>query len=283
MSSEAGGPRPAPAASTIGRRRGIDVMTWPALAGQGVDAVVTTRAGGVSQGPYASLNLGLHVGDHPARVVENRRRAAAAVGVGLEDLVFCRQTHGRAVATVTAADRGRGSRGDADAVEATDALATATPGVALVMMAADCTPIVLYEPVAGVAACVHSGWRGTVARVVDAAVEAMVALGASPPRIVAGVGPCVAAARYQVGAEVVAAAGAAFGDVEGIVAGDGTGRWTFDLEAANVRILAEAGLDPENVHRSVKATGTPQFFSDRARRPCGRHAAIVVLRPGAVP
>jgi len=95
-------------------------LTWPVLEDGGVSAVVTERGGGVSTGPYASLNLGLHVGDDPAAVVENRRRAAALVGAGLDDLVFCNQTHGREVVVVTNADRGRGARTVDDAIPGAD-------------------------------------------------------------------------------------------------------------------------------------------------------------------
>ncbi|HET6949982.1 MAG TPA: laccase domain-containing protein, partial [Acidimicrobiales bacterium] len=88
---------PLAATATFRRRAGLDVLTWPILDGQGVDAIVTTRRGGVSGGRYASLNLGLHVGDDPAAVIENRRRAARALGGDLDDLVVARQVHGREV------------------------------------------------------------------------------------------------------------------------------------------------------------------------------------------
>ncbi|HEY6789537.1 MAG TPA: laccase domain-containing protein, partial [Trebonia sp.] len=134
----------APGMATPGVRRlgGLDVLAWPAFDGLGLDAVVTTRNGGVSQGPYASLNLGFHVGDDDKAVLENRRRAAAALGADLGDMVFCNQSHGRAVAVVTATDRGRGTLSLADAIDSTDALVTTEPGVALVVMVADCVPIV---------------------------------------------------------------------------------------------------------------------------------------------
>lgn len=264
--------------SVLTRRNDLEVLTWPVFDELGVDVVVTTRHGGVSEGPYASLNLGLHVGDDSEAVVENRARAAAAAGAELDELVFCNQTHGRRVVAVTSADRGRGARRAEDAIADTDALVTAEGGVGLVMMAADCTPIVLVDPDAGVLGCVHSGWRGTVARIADAAVDAMVGAGARPERIVAALGPTVAPAGYQVGAEVVAEAENAFGDVHGLVAADGTGRWTFDLWAANLRVLAGAGVPEANVHRSALPTGGATFFSDRDVRPCGRIAAIVRRR-----
>jgi len=255
------------------------LQRWALFAGHAVDALVTTRQGGVSTGPYSSLNLGLHVGDVASKVEENRRRAAAALGLELADLVFCSQSHGRGVAVVDRTDRGRGTTSLADALPDADAVVTATPGVGLVVMVADCVPLVLYEPAAQVLACVHAGWRGTVARVVDAAIEAMTTLGGRPDRILAGIGPAIA--DYQVGAEVAAAARHCFGtQVDELVQPDGTGRWRFDLKAANRRVLLDAGVQAENIEASGAATGEGSpFFSDRAARPCGRFAALAALRP----
>jgi len=257
----------------------VVVQRWALFDGHAVDALVTTRQGGVSTGPYSSLNLGLHVGDDPGCVVENRRRAAAALGLELADLVFCTQSHGRGVVVVDRTHRGRGTTSAADALPDADALVTATPGVGLVVMVADCVPLVLYEPTAQVLACVHAGWRGTVARVVDAAIEAVAALGGRPDRILAGIGPAIT--DYQVGAEVAAAARDCFGSqVDEVVQPDETGRWRFDLKAANRRVLLNAGVQVANIEVSGEATGEGSpFFSHRAARPCGRFAALATLRP----
>lgn len=242
--------------------------------------MVTTRHGGVSTGPYESLNLGLHVGDDPEAVQENRVRAAATIGLELDDLVFCRQVHGRRVQRVGRADRGRGSRSDDDAIAGTDALVTAESDVGLVIMVADCVPLVLVDPLARVLACVHAGWRGTVARVAEAAVEQMVSLGADPARVIVGVGPAIPTARYQVGEDVVAAARDGLGEAAAMrcATPDGTGRWRFDMCAANVYVLAEAGVSETNIHLADVGTDSDDFFSDRAVRPCGRFAVIARLR-----
>ena len=129
-------------------------------------------------------------------------------------------------------------------------------------------------------AAVHAGWRGTVARIAEAALAAMTGLGAEPARVIAGLGPAVTADRYQVGDEVADAARACFGRgaVDGIVRPDGTGRWTFDLWEANRRVLVEAGVPATNVEVSAVGTGPGTgFFSDRAARPCGRFAAVARL------
>jgi len=251
-------------------------MRWPALDGALVDAVVTTRHGGVSTGPYASLNLGLHVGDDPEAVVENRRRAARAVGLQLDDLVFCEQAHGHEVADVGADDRGRGAYTQGDALPGVDGLVTRDPDVGLVIMVADCTPVVLFDPRTVALACVHAGWRGTVARAVGAAVDRLVTGGARPGDIVAAIGPCIDRTRYQVGAEVADQASAAFPDA---VEPDREGKWRFDLWRANRQVLEDAGVPRANITLAGLPTGpgTP-FFSDRDLRPCGRFALIARLK-----
>ncbi len=271
-------PGPVDSGSSRHTCNGMDLLTWPVLQPHPLDVVMTTRTGGVSTGPYASLNLGLHVGDDPRAVVENRRRVAAALDLTLDDLVFCRQTHGRGVATVTRDDAGKGSRGEADALDGIDALVTVETGLGLVMMAADCTPMALYDPDANVVACVHSGWRGTVARVAEAALDVMGGLGADPRRVLAAIGPTIPGDRYQVGPEVAAAAAGALGDLDGVAVPDGSGRWLLDLVAANRRILAAAGVPEEHIYVSGVSTSDRLCFSDRAERPCGRQAMIVVLR-----
>ncbi|MCW2905676.1 MAG: Multi-copper polyphenol oxidoreductase, laccase [Actinomycetia bacterium] len=269
------------------------MLAWPSLDALGVDAFVTTRHGGVSAGSYATLNLGLHVGDTPADVLVNRRRVGAALGADLDDFVFCNQAHGRRVAVVSAADRGRGAFRLDDAVASTDALVTTDPGTVLAILVADCVPVILTDPKAGVLACVHAGWRGTVAGVTGTALHAMQALGARPERIQAAIGPAVAADRYQVGPEVAAAAERFFGgNLDGIMRPDGSGRWLFDLPAANRRVIRESGVPDAQIHGSGVSTASPipdsrgmngqgpeLFFSDRAARPCGRFAAVARLRP----
>jgi YfiH family protein len=262
------------------QRAGLRVLAWPALDGLGAEAIVTTRAGGVSAGVYATLNLSFSVGDEPGNVVENRRRAAAAVGAGLGDLVFARQVHGAAVRVVTGADRGRGAAAPSSTVGDADALVTNEPGPVLAVLVADCVPVVLYDPRARVLACVHAGWRGTVARAPGAALAAMETLGARPTDVRAGIGPAIGPDRYQVGAEVADAARNAFGP-RPFLRLDGTGAWLFDLWAANRFLLREAGVSDRNIYVADVPTGPEPglFFSDRTARPCGRFAALARLRP----
>ena len=311
----------------------LRLLTWPALNASGADAVVTARSGGVSSGPYATLNLSLSMGDDPGRVLENRRRLAAALGASPGDFVFARQVHGASVRVVGDADRGSGAFSLDDAVGSVgdagrgsgafrpdgavgtaggaDALVTTVPGVVLAILTADCVPIVLHDPVAGVLACVHAGWRGTVAGVTAAAVAAMQDLGTRPSDLVAGLGPAIAAPRYQVGPDVHQAVTRSFGPAaSAFIRPDPAtpDRWLLDLWAANRHALRESGVPAPQIHTTTFPTGpTPSvhpvttenststndstspadpvslgdFFSDRAARPCGRLALVARLRaPG---
>ncbi len=256
------------------------MLHWDDAGSLGVSVAVTTRRGGVSEPPYDTLNLALHVGDRPLDVAANRARAASAFGPGLDSAVFAHQVHGTGVSVVGPDDRGRGKASDDDAIPDTDVLVTTTPAITLVIMVADCVPLALVDPDAGVLAAVHAGWRGTAAGVVGAALATMWSLGARPERVRAFLGPAVAPDRYQVTDEVRHALIGALrrGALDdGVARADGPGHWLVDLIAANRQQLREAGLRDENVSVSGATTSHGDFFSDRAQRPCGRFALLARL------
>lgn len=217
-----------------------------------------TRRGGVSRGIYESLNCGPGSRDDPRAVAENRARAAAALGLPGAPLLTVRQVHGRAVVHVRAAF-------DEGAAPEADGLVTATPGIAIGVLAADCAPVLLADAEAGVVAAAHAGWRGAVAGAAEAAVAAMAALGARPDRIRAAVGPCIAQASYEVGAEVRRAAGGG-ADSRRFAPGGREGKWLFDLSGyvadrlrgAGVIRVEEAGVDT--------CADEERFFSYRRAR-----------------
>lgn len=153
-----------------------------------------TRQGGVSEGPYASLNCGLGSDDHPDSVRANRDRAMARLGQNAAALVTGYQVHSARVAVV---DR----PWSAEERPEVDALVTRTPGVALGILTADCAPVLLADADAGVVGAAHAGWRGAWSGVVEATLAAMVNLGARQSRILAAVGPCIHQDSYEVGPE----------------------------------------------------------------------------------
>ena len=153
-----------------------------------------TRQGGVSAGIYASLNCGYGSNDQAANVTENRRRALAMIGSPPEALATTYQIHSADVVEVT-------KPWPLDARPRVDAMVTTRPGVALGIGTADCAPVLLADPAAGVVGAAHAGWRGAVNGVVEAVVRSMIERGAEPARIRAAVGPCIAQASYEVGPE----------------------------------------------------------------------------------
>jgi polyphenol oxidase len=206
-------------------------------------ALFTTRHGGVSQGPYESLNLGLWTDDDPARVEENRQRAANLAGVPRERLAQGRQVHGAHVRRVGSAPPVAGDPpGPADA----DGQATALPGIAPIVLVADCLPVALVAPQA--VAMLHAGWRGLAAGVLEEGLAALAELGAAEPPVAAigpGIGPCC----YEVGPEVHAALGT-------------SGR-TADLKAVAAERLARAGVERVHDVGLCTACDAGRFFSHR--------------------
>ena len=258
----------------------VRFLDWPESVALGAAVAVTTRHGGVSERAHGTLNLALHVGDDPERVIVNRERAAGAFGVELDDLVFAEQVHGVGSAVVGAHERGRGTRGVDDAISSTDILVTTDQGTTLAILVADCVPIALLDPEARVLAVVHAGWRGTAALACTRALEAMGALGARPERVVAFIGPGAHPAHYQVDLEVCRALAAAVAPhplPPEVARPDGPGHWKVDLMAANRHQLVLAGVTHSHILDCGVTTADDDYFSDRAARPCGRFALLARL------
>lgn len=201
------------------------------------------RIDGVSVGIFANANTGLANGDDPAAVRENRRRFARKVGSEPERLCSLKQVHGAAALIVSVPEQG---------AREGDALVSGTPGLVLAVTTADCVPVLLADPVAGVVAAVHAGWRGAVAGVVPATVAAMAALGAEPSRLVAALGPCIRQHNYEVDPPLRDAVLAATPEAAPLFAdGRRPGRWQFDLpgyvaqalECAGAKHVDDVGLD----------------------------------------
>lgn len=211
----------------------------PSLAAlPGVSHAFFSREGGASTGIYAGLNCGLGSNDDPAAVQENRARAMAALGLPPTALATLYQVHSPRVVTVEA-DAGEVAGRKIEA----DALVTKAAGVALGVLTADCAPVLLADPKAGVVGAAHAGWRGAFDGVLDATVARMVQLGALPGRITAAIGPCIAQASYEVGPEFAARFAAALPrNRRYFVAAERDGHSRFDLPAYVADRLAVVGV-----------------------------------------
>jgi YfiH family protein len=242
----------------------------------GVRHAFFTRQGGVSTGVYDSLNVGLGSKDNPENVQENRARSAAEMGVELSHLLTCYQIHSSVAVT---AEAPFAERPEADAV------VTGTRGLACGALSADCAPILLADAEARVVASAHAGWKGALGGVIKATVDAMVARGARPDRIVAAVGPCIAQASYEVGEDFMDRFSLeAPGSERFFTPGRAPGKRQFDLPGFVLRRLAEAGVErAEWIGRDTCAE-EKLFFSNRrafltGEPDYGRLLSAVALEP----
>lgn len=235
---------------------------------------LSTRDGGVSAGDFATLNFGMHVGDDPRLVAENRQRFAAAVGYEAAALVTAQQVHGTHVAWVDAGDRGRGALAWDDALPATDGLIVAAAGVPVAVQVADCAPILLVDAARHVLAVVHAGWRGALGRIAAAAVRAMTVAGCDPTAVQAAIGPTLCPTCLEVGDAVAAQVAAEFGEGGIVRAGTKPG---LNLRAMIAADLASAGVPPERivVHPACTRCRNDRYFSHRGQQ--GRAGRIALV------
>ncbi|AKE39513.1 Laccase domain protein [Corynebacterium camporealensis] len=235
----------------------------PNVRNRPVRMVFTTRAGGVSAAPYNGFNLAEHVGDDPEAVAKNRQRLLDAVG--LEHIVWMEQLHTNTVTVVEDPSD--------EPIEATDALVTTTKRLALGVLVADCTPVLLAEPEAGVAAAVHAGRRGARNGIVVKTIEKMQELGAEPARIQALLGPAASGRNYEVPEQMAA-------DVDKHLPGAKTrtakGTCGIDVRQGLVRQLLSLGVTA--IEADPRCTIEDEdFFSYRREGTTGRQAGVIWL------
>jgi YfiH family protein len=228
-----------------------------------VRRVVTTRAGGSSRPPYDTFNLGDHVGDEPTAVAANRKRLAAELGLSKDRVAWMEQVHGRTATVVDGSETGP--------AEATDALVTAEPGLAVAVLVADCVPILLSDATAGVVGAVHAGRVGARVGVVPAALDAMRSVGAEAHRIEALLGPAICGDCYEVPAAMAE-------DVEKHLPGSACrsrkGTPGLDLRAGLWRQLADLGIGKIGVDPRCTVEDKT-LFSYRRDGSTGRIAATI--------
>jgi YfiH family protein len=257
----------------------VPILSSALLKDERVAHAFFTREGGVSEGIFAALNVGLGSSDNSAHVRENRRRAAAAFALPEDALVTAYQVHSPDVAVVDQPwPPGQGPK--------VDGLVTDKAGVALGILTADCAPVLLADAKAGVIGAAHAGWRGAVGGVLDATLAEMEKLGAARQRIAAAVGPCIGRMSYQVGAEFPAPFLAEDDTNARFFLPDPTaaGRWRFDLPGYVVAKLKTLGVGGAEALPFDTCADETRFFS--YRRAClrgetdyGRGLSAIALAP----
>lgn len=261
----------------------LQYLTIPAFNKTGITAhAFTTRTGGVSPVPYASLNLGLNTGDSEINVRENRRQVCAALGIDPGWLTAGRQVHGDRIAVVTIRERGKGAFTLDDCFPDTDALITADREVALTGFFADCAPVFLLDPVRQCIGLAHAGWRGALQKIaVKTALKMQAQFHSAPADLLVGIGPAIGPCCFEVGPPVIETLRQAFPDYQDVYWPTGPDKWKLDLCEINRRQLVELGVPPEQISVSRLCTRcrTDLFFSYRAENgTTGRMGAILMLR-----
>jgi polyphenol oxidase len=234
---------------------------WPAP--PRVRAAFTLRGGGVSRAPFDSLNVGVHVGDEPAAVAENRRRIRAALALPAEP-AWLEQVHGTRVADLDAED----------APAPADAVMTRTAGRVCAVQVADCLAVFLAARDASAVAVAHAGWRGLAAGVIEATVAA---LGGAPADLIAWLGPAISPPYFEVGAEVRQAFIERDPGGSGAFTANARGRWQCDLAALARRRLGALGVTAVSGGNWCSYADPTRFYSFRRDGHCGRMAALIWL------
>jgi YfiH family protein len=237
----------------------IPYLRSPLLGAAGFRHAFFTRRGGVSLGPYEALNFGYSVGDEREHVDENYRRAAGALGVAADAVLVLSQVHGNAVVEV---EPGLSRRGLI--AREGDALIAGHGELACGVRTADCVPILLADPDTGSVAAIHAGWRGTVRRIVEQAVNELERLGARRARLLAAIGPHISRAAFEVGDDVAGELERASTATDAIDARPGT-RPHADLRRILSAQLQEAGLEARAIDQVHGCTveEPERFFSYR--------------------
>jgi polyphenol oxidase len=250
--------------SVVCERRGIRWLAFPDFAAGGAPAAATLRSGGVTPGALGSLNLSYAVGDEPARVDENWRRAALALEIDLASVVTALQIHGQHVARVTAASAGyHPAVGRLSA----DGLVTDQPGVTLCLRYADCVPIFAFDPVRRAIGIAHAGWRGTLAGIAGALVQAFATeFGSQPGDLRVAIGPAIGPCCYVVGADLVDRFATTWPTLDNVGYRE-VAESRLNLSEANRQQLVATGVEPAKISVAGICTScqVDDYFSHRAQ------------------
>lgn len=239
----------------------------------------TLRTSGNSQGPFASCNLGLHVGDNQATVVENRRLLCQRLGFDFDAWTSAEQVHGTQVCQVSEGLRGAGRERQEDAISCTDGIYTDQSDILLASFYADCVPLYFLDPVHHAIGLAHAGWKGTVGLIAEEMIKAFQEkYGSKPENLRVAIGPSIGGCCYEVDEHVMQHVRERIPDWQECVKERGTDRYMLDLPACNQQVLIREGVLPGNILRTSWCTHcrTDLFFSHRKEAgKTGRMASFI--------
>lgn len=236
----------------------------PLLSVPGLKHFISTRAGGVSQGPFSSLNLGYHVGDDPLLVQENRKRLAGLIGLPTTSILYAQQVHGTTILSPTTSDL-------AAPPKQADGFLLNTPRRAAAIMTADCAAVLIADGTTRSAALLHAGWRGAALGIVPKGIQALQDLGVAPANLVCGFGPMLCSNCLEIGRDVATN----FANSPALISSGS--QFHLDLKTHLTAHLIDSGVPKEQIfyHGSCPRCQNHRFFSHRGQRGTAGRCALV--------
>ncbi|PKM76321.1 MAG: peptidoglycan editing factor PgeF [Firmicutes bacterium HGW-Firmicutes-15] len=259
-------------------RNGLQFISLQAWLKEGINMAFSARTEGVSNGAYKSLNMGLHVGDTADLVLENRRRYLSIFNADLDDMVACQQVHGNEVRRVNCIDRGKGARSLDEVIMNCDAMITNEPGIYLMSFYADCIPVYFYDPINRAIGMAHSGWKGTMKKIVVNTLEAMYKeFNTCANEVQIFIGPGIGFCCFEIQSDLLAKVKAEFNSFHDII-NNKNGLITWDLQETNLQLLKQEGVNPLNISTCKLCTAccADIFYSYRRENgDTGRMGALI--------
>ncbi|KRE90438.1 multicopper polyphenol oxidase [Paenibacillus sp. Soil766] len=267
----------------------LPIASWMSLFPE-ITAGFSTRLGGVSQAPFSTLNLGLHVNDNQDDVVRNRELVADAVGQSFASFTYAEQVHGKDIAIVSLNEQGMGRDCREKALQAKDGFITNEQGIVLCAQFADCVPLYFYDPVKRAVGLAHAGWKGTVLNISMATISLMThTFGSRPSDIRAAIGPSIGVCCYEVDQTVASRVRLVIEETQitseeqkAIITDKGNEKYMLNLQLLNQKLIEQAGILSSHIEVTQLCTScrTDLFFSHRKEGgSTGRMIAWIGLRP----
>ena len=264
---------------------GVSLFRFSNLSGYNKDILhfVTTRKGGFSAPPYDNFNMGFHVKDNKEDVLKNRVKLAQSLKISPKNFTAIQQIHGTSVSIVKLSDRGRGALDSESAINNSDAMITDQDEICLLVLVADCVPLLLYDRNKKIIAAIHAGWKGTVGWITRRTVHKMLSFwGCNPHDIICGIGPSIGPCCYQVGPEVITLAKKSLRNYKQVIGSiSKSGKGYLNLWEASRQQLLDCCIPEENIETAGICTycNSDMFFSSRRDNGMtGRFAAGIMLR-----
>lgn len=253
----------------------MDILFWK----QQANLVAGTTLRNPSQ--KACNSMALHTGEEYAAIMENRRKLSDTLHIAITQWTFAHQTHSDHIFKVTKEHQGKGAICESDSIQVCDALYTKEKGIALGVFHADCVPVLLYDPIHGIIAAIHSGWQGTIKEITAKTISHLQQVEhVDPKQLHAYIGPSIAFSSFEVGQDVIDRIHNIHFDITNFIQKKQNGKYLMDNSGLNYQMLIHAGVPSQQIYVDKHDTFQQDmhFFSYRRKKDVGRHVSFILKR-----